>query len=310
MWEAVIAKAGKKPVPAITKSGASEGMNKYDRPLVTLDNNPLLAYFKVESDEPRSPKDEVDGLAVRDLFEMQRAGIIRLMVGLSTALEKQRPGEEKEMHAFATQLEALGIDREDIFTAPRTIGFSSLDEPGTIIFNVEQERMLNEVIHSILFKGKVEPDARNVPFEWWRFRDEECERRGITGIEKDAVAELDRLRLSPFLVPSPLVLDKVSPARKEELAAILTKMNNDWMNKKNDALGLYNHLTHAYHTSVPQHAVFVTSDKNFKKRNNLFEKTAWELLQSMGFPGHILEPEEAVTYFRSLPSAEHAAQEQ
>lgn len=113
--------------------------------------------------------------------------------------------------------------------------------------------------------------------------------------------------MSPFLVPSPSVLDGLSIGRREELATILAKMNDDWMNKKNDALGLYNHLTHALHTSVPQHAVFVTSDKNFKKYHKVFKKTIWEVLQSRGFPGHILEPKEAVTYFRSLLSTERIA---
>lgn len=136
----------------------------------------------------------------------------------------------------------------------------------------------------------------------------ECERRNIVGIEREALIELDMLRTVLYIPPTPQAprqpptpaLDALSPERREELSGILTKMADVWMNVKNDALGLYNHVTHAVHTTVPEKAVFVTSDKNFKKYSNVLKRSNWERLQALGFPGYIMEPQEAVAYLQSV----------
>jgi hypothetical protein len=285
-------------------------MDKYDRPLATLDHNPLVAYFDAEQGVPQSPKDRGDVSEMRELFALQRAGAVRLMVGLSTALEKPRPGERrKELHVLARELEALGIDRDDILTTPRTIGVSVPDQPNTVYYDVELETMLNQKIHAILFEGKTERDAKNVAFYWPAYRDGAYRRWHVTDSEAPALAELDFLRpgryiplspQAPRLPPTPTV-DELEPERRAGLADILQEMADDWMNTKNDALGLFNHLTHAVATSVPQHAVFVTSDRNFK------QKRKWDKLKALGFPGHIMEPAEAAAYFRSLAVAGVAA---
>ena len=62
------------------------------------------------------------------------------------------------------------------------------------------------------------------------------------------------------------------------------------MNAKNDALGLYNHLTQTWHTNHRNYAVFVTNDRNFRKETR---RTA---LQKLGYFSEILTPEEAVTF--------------
>jgi hypothetical protein len=237
-------------------------MNKYDRPLATLDNNVLLGYFKDESGAlDCTPKNTADAEAMRKLLTLQCDRAIRLMIGMSTALEQQPSGEKLDMHAYAVQLEALGIDREDIFTCPRTIAFVTSDAPDAMTFDVHLELRLNQAIHAILFEGKTEPNARNVDFSLFAYRERECERRGIEGIDRQALAELDDIRINGVIPPPPITpvgrrtpaLDALSPKRTEELSAVLATMARKWMNTKNDALGLYNHLTHAFHTTVPQH---------------------------------------------------------
>jgi hypothetical protein len=49
-------------------------------------------------------------------------------------------------------------------------------------------------------------------------------------------------------------------------------------------------------THVPHRAVFVTSDRNFTRQGK------WDKLKALGIPGHIMEPAEALAYFRSLPA--------
>lgn len=281
-------------------------MDKYDRPLATLDHNPLVAYFDSERVVPQNSKDLDDASEMRELFALQRAGAVRLMVGLSTALEKPRRGEQrKELHDLARELEAMGIARADILTTPRTIGVSVPDEPNTVFYDLALGTTLNREIRAILFEGKSERDAKNVAFDWRPYRDGACRRWCVTESEVPALAELDALRPGPYIPSSPCAprrpatptLDALAPERRARLTDIIQDMADDWMNTKNDALGLFNHLTHALHTHAPQHAIFVTSDGNFK------QKGKWARLKALGFPGHIMEPAEAVAYFRSLANA-------
>jgi hypothetical protein len=63
-----------------------------------------------------------------------------------------------------------------------------------------------------------------------------------------------------------------------------------WGNVKNDALGLFNHLTNAMPMTYPERAVFAMEDKNFRKHRRL---TA---LQQCRFPGEILQALESVAF--------------
>lgn len=72
------------------------------------------------------------------------------------------------------------------------------------------------------------------------------------------------------------------------------RLAQTWMNAKNDALGLYNHLTQAANTNHPEHAVFVTNDCNFRKQTKL------DALRKLGFQGEILLPDQAVTFLLKL----------
>jgi len=278
-------------------------MNKYDLPLVTLDNNALLGFFKVEDGTAnRTSKDEEDGHAVATLFDLNRSGVIRLMVTASTMLEKQRPGEEMDIQAFDARLKALGIAADDIFAHPRPLLFATPGEPNTMTYDFYLEYGLHQALHDILFRGRTEPGAKNVDFDWRAYRDRECERRSGGDIDIKAFIELDGLRwrtgnIAPPPTPS---LDACTPQQRQEVERILTAVYDNWVNKKCDAEGLYIHASNALYTTVPQHAVFVTSDKNYKRFHNVLKNTNWERLQAFGFPGHIMTPGEAVTYFEEM----------
>jgi hypothetical protein len=64
------------------------------------------------------------------------------------------------------------------------------------------------------------------------------------------------------------------------------------MNKKNDALGLYNHLTNAVRTTYPDQSIFVTCDKHFLKKI--------EAIRRCGFRGEILAPGDAVSFIEKV----------
>jgi hypothetical protein len=306
------------PVTATAPGHDYVALNKYDRPLATLDSNPLFAYLDAQTGVAQSEKDRADAVAVGKLVALQRLGAIRLMVGLSTALEKKRAGEKKDWQADIARVEALGIERNDIFTGPLAIGFSKLSAPNAMSAGIDpdtgipMETMLNWQIHAILFEGKTEPNANNVAFYWHTYRDQKCEQLDITGADQHALVELDDKRWRTGNLPHPPTpaIDALCPRRRGELDSILTEMYEYWMNKKNDALGLYNHVTHAVHTSIPQYAVFVTSDQNFKRYRRVLNKTNWERLQALGFPGHIMEPNGAVAYFLLVTGASLADSDQ
>lgn len=259
--------------------------NPADRPLVTLDTNVVIALRN----------NEADAQPARQLLALNRAGAVTLNVTLSTALEEQRPGENLEMHEYAAWLQEQGIALGNAFTGPRTIGFHVPGTPSTTTtFDVRLEIALNERIHTILFP--------NISFSWVRYRDQEYERRGIVGIKRMALIELESARWDIYIPPSPLApaqrptpaLDTVAQAEREELWALCEQLHRTWMNAKNDALGLYAHLTQAAHTTHPEWAIFVTNDGNFRKQTKL------AALRKLGFPGEILRPTEAVAFLARL----------
>src|SRR5262245_45453378 len=97
-------------------AGSELHRNPQDLPLVTLDNNAFIALRGNESTAP----------AVGDLIKLNSAGLICINVTVSTALEAQRPDELVEWQDhFIAWLESLGIRRSNIFTGPRSVGFST-----------------------------------------------------------------------------------------------------------------------------------------------------------------------------------------
>ncbi len=265
--------------------GYTSPPNPADRPLVTLDTNVLIA---LRNDEPAAP-------SVQSLLALNRTEVITINITLSTALERRRVGELRDMQAYDAWLRSLGITTGHIFTAPRTIGFNTPGEPGTITFGVELELAANRRVHEIL--------CPTIPFSWFEYRDRECERRGMS---RAAMAELDQERwVGSYIRPSPdaparrptPALDALSPEEREELRILHARLNRIWSNEKNDALGLYNHITQAWHTTHPEHAVFVTSDGGFLRAQRR------EALQRLGYHGQLLPPGRAVEYLLAITGA-------
>ena len=262
------------------ETGSSQPpLNPADRPLVTFDANIVIAL--------RS--NEAGAEYIRLLLAWNRAGFITINITLSTALEEQRSDEKIEMHEYADWLQEQGVDRNNIFTSARTIGFHIPNMPSnTITFDIFLEMELNRRVHQILFP--------NIPFSWFDFRDQESISLGLSEIQRKALIELDAARYyfpptpsSPIHMPT-LALDALTLVEQEEMRTLSRQLERMWMNKKNDALGLFNHITQTWHTTCRNYAVFVTNDRNFRKQTKL---TA---LRNLGYSGEILSPKEAVDF--------------
>ena len=253
-------------------------MTTSDR-LVTFDNNILIDLRK--DNEPTATY-------ARQLLDFNREGKITVATTLSTMLEKQRTGEEMSLQELIAWLQEIGFTSEYMFMGPRTISFNV---QGAIIWDAERETALNQCIHNALFP--------RIPFRWRDYLDQQCTERGIIGIRREAIFELDNKKL-PYIPYSPQApqqrptpaLDTLEQEEYEMLSDISMKLHWNWMNKKNDALGLYNHLTNAVHTTYPDESIFVTCDKHFLNKI--------VAIRRCGFRGKILQPADAVTFIKRV----------
>lgn len=254
--------------------------NPADVPLVTLDTNALIA---VREQEP-------DAAAVHELLEMNRAGLLTINITLSTALEAGRGGKRLEWQEHIAWLESLGIAKGHIFTGPRTVGFRTPDAPDAITFGVEYELALNERVHLIL--------RPSIPYRWYDYRNAECERAGVP---VQAMAEYDFAQMHFYIPPTPQHpknpptphYDALNPEDQACLRDLYTKLHRKWHNAKNDALGFYNHVTVAAHTTHPEWAVFVTRDAHF------LAPTKLTALRALGYLGQILPPAQALAFLQA-----------
>lgn len=247
--------------------------------LVTLDNNILIDLRK-----------NIDPVATyaRQLLHFNREGKITVATTLSTMLERQPTGEERSVQELLAWLEEIGIASEHIFMGPRIVAFNV---QGVFTWGVDRELALNQCLHYAMFP--------QIPFYWRDYLDQECAKRGVVGIRREALIELDNNR-SPYIPPSPEapqqyptpLLDALMPDEREELFTLYEKLSRNWTNKKNDALGLYNHLTHAVHSTYPDQSIFVTRDKDF------LNKIA--VIRRCGFRGEILTPGDAVSFIERV----------
>jgi hypothetical protein len=259
--------------------------NPADLPLVTLDNNVFIA---LRNDEPAASE-------VRELLELDRDGLIAINVTVSTAMEAQPKGERLDWQGQTAWLESLGIGRDHIHTHPRSIGFATPDAPDAMTFDPRLEVAFAERIHKILHP--------EVPARWWEYRDYESEHRHLTDIQKRALLKLDDLRFGPLDIlarPTP-DLDALSSDEHEELERLLNHLHRKWFNASNDSEGLHIHITLAWHTTYPEHAVFVTSDEDFHKPKKL------QALSAIGVRGQILRPAAAVTFLRTVTRMPNSA---
>ena len=261
--------------------------NPADLPLVTFDNNALVALRK---------QGESEAAAVRAILEMNRAGLITANVTAMTAMEAQREEDRLEGEDLIKWIESLGIARANILTRPRSIGFSVPEFPDGPTFDPRREIALGVYLHDVLFPNK--------PMEWWEYRRRGCEDRHLTDIQYRAVLELDELLYGPTRIPAfpTPVLHTLPSTERDELTRLLRELNREWFNAACDFEGLRIHISLACYTKHPVHAVFVTSDKNFRKQTKL------DALRAMNFPGEILPPTQAVEFLRSVTGIPESAE--
>lgn len=247
--------------------------------LVTLDNNILIDLRK-----------NIDPVATyaRKLLDFNREGIITVATPLSTMLERQPPGQERSVQELLSWLEEIGIATEHNFKGPRTIAFNV---QGVFTWGVDREVALNQSLHYAMFP--------QVPFYWSDYLDQECAKRGIVGTRREVLIGLDNKK-KPYIPPSPQapqqyptpLLDALMQDEWEELCNLYEKLSRNWMNKKNDALGLYNHFTNAVHTTYPDQSIFVTNDNHFHNKI--------EAIRRGDFLGEILRPAKAVAFIERV----------
>src|SRR5271165_2740218 len=103
--------------------------NPADLPLVTFDNNALVAAHR---DQPTAPD-------VRTILEMNRTGLITANVTAMTEMEAQRDDDRLKGQDHIRWIQSLGIARENIFTRPRDVGFSMPDFPDGPMFDIGLE---------------------------------------------------------------------------------------------------------------------------------------------------------------------------
>jgi hypothetical protein len=243
--------------------------------LVTFDNNILIDLRK--NNEPTVTY-------ARQLLDFSREGKIIVATTISTMLEKQRRGEEMSLQELIAWLQEIGFTDEHLFIGPRSIGFNV---EGALTFGIDREIALNQCLHYAMFP--------QIPFYWRDYLDQQCMKRGIEGTKRDALIEIDNKK-SPYIPSSPQApqqyptpfLDRLKQEEREELSKLYEKFLRNWMNKKNDALGLYNHLTNAVHTTYPDQSIFVTCDNHFLKKT--------EAIRRCGYRGEILRPADAVAF--------------
>ncbi len=247
--------------------------------LVTLDNNILI--------DLRKNIDPVAAYA-RQLLNFNREGKITVATTLSTMLEKQPTGQEKSVEELLAWLEEIGIAKEHNFKGPQTIAFNV---QGVFTCGVDRELVLNQCLYYAMFP--------NIPFQWRNYLDQECAKRGIVGTKREVLFEIDNSKRpyipsspqAPQQYPTPL-LGTLMQGEREELVNLYEKLSRNWMNKKNDTLGLYNHLTNAVHTTYPDQSIFVTCDRHF------LNKIA--TIRRCGFRGEILAPGDAVSFIEKV----------
>jgi hypothetical protein len=277
-----------------------DSLRRFQLPVVTLDHNPILGYFKVEDGDPdTNEKHGDDAQALRRLFALQRAGVIRLLVPTVAMLENQQAGKEIDIQEWARRLAPLGFDTQDIFAGMLSIAASTPDDPHTALYGAEYTLGIYYRIHSILNRSS-DPQAKNIDADWRIYRDRMCMKKWaekrLGDIDPTVFAELDRLRWhSGNMPPKPTpALDACSPAQRAEAVSIFHTVDRQWNNAACDVNGLMIHLAHTQRSPISQHAAFVTSD------GKILRQSTRDQLQAMYYPGHVMSPQEAAAYFEEM----------
>src|SRR5271166_133910 len=188
--------------------------NPADLPLVTFDNNALIAVRRYQA----------DAMDVRTILEMNRAGLITANVTAMTEMEAQREEDRLKGEDYIRWIQSLGIARANIFTRPRDIGFSTTDFPDGPMFDLSREQAFREGLFALLHPS--------IPSRWPVYFERECEQ--LTFFWRQAAYELWRLRWGlgqGWTPPRPTpYLDMLSLTDREALRQWVETQQRKWMN--------------------------------------------------------------------------------
>ncbi len=238
-------------------------------PLRKFPNSVNFARDPVALEKPNEPQVVV---AVKKLIEFHREGIITIVIGWSTMLEKPPKGEEPLwLPEQKRRLETLGLGDVEQFKHNQTMWFRN--EEGYATYEPEYDYLC--AVHGAMFP--------NIDFRFQDYLTRYCREHHLDlALYKAAdyySTPMTRHYTPPTEWKQRLAKEQEFPETSQTIQT-LKKIREKWMNAKNDALGLCAHVS--WHGDI-----FVTSDKHFHKAQ---VKAKLSLL----VPGKILRPEDIV----------------
>lgn len=233
--------------------------------LVTLDHNCIIA---LENNE------EPNASAVRRLIVFQQKGVIKIVVGWSTMLEKSHQGQEPLWFPEQERrMKALGLGNAELFKHHQTMWFRN--EDGFLTYELELPYL--RTIHELLFP--------TIDFIFLEYLKRYCKLYHLNPDLLNQAAFYSNPLTRVFIPPGEWeqrLAKEQEFANNTQVMQALKKIREKWMNAKNDALGLCAHASWGGD-------IFVTNDNHF------FKKSVKEKLSSL-IPGKILRPKDAVVH--------------
>lgn len=260
-----------------------------DRPYVTFDSNMFIA-ARNDEEGTANENDKKTAALTHELLGFNRAGTITVSVTLTSLLELTAGGRMSPQE-LTDWLMGLGIAQENIHRGPRPIAYKVGD---TVLSSPDQGVALNHRLQEILSP---------ILFDLNEHVRQECEKLGIAGTELEAMNEIYLVDVyiyfpptadAPWNRPTPH-LDALEESDREKLATLYKRLLKTWRRGKWDTLALFEHITNAVYTPHPEHSIFVTNDQaDFIKKGKL------EAIRKLGFPGQILDPQQAIDFIKVL----------
>ena len=258
-----------------------------DRPYVTFDSNLFIA-ARNDEQGTANENDKKTAALTHELLGFNRAGTITVSVTLTSLLELTGMNAQE----LTDWLMGLGIAQENIHRGPRPIACKVGD---TVLSSPDQGVALNHRLQEIL--------SPSIPFLLVDHIIQRCEKLDITGTKREAMNEMYLVDVhhyfpptadAPWNRPTPH-LDALEESDREELATLYKRLLKEWRRGKWDTLALFEHITNAVYTPHPEHSIFVTNDQaDFIKKGKL------EAIRKLGFPGQILDPQQAIDFIKVL----------
>jgi len=218
------------------------------------------------------PNDPTVVAAVKKLITFHQEGIITIVIGWSTMFEKPPKGEKSLWFPEQERrLNALGLGNVEQFKHHQTMWIR--DEEGYSTYEPEYDYL--HAIHDAMFP--------NIDFLFRDYLKRYCQKHQLDlSLYREALYysnPMTRHYTPPAEWKQRMAKEQEFPETSQTMQT-LKEIRENWMNAKNDALGLCAHVSWGGD-------IFVTSDKDF-------HKARLKARLSLLVPGKILRPEDTV----------------